>query len=413
MAPLSKIQYEVWSRPFPPYNSFFGGSGVDYPTALAFSTAMNLPPEAIQRFTLDEQNNILCRIDRNYILNSSALSNYAGAGKTLRNFIIDLDGNLTGAQTRAITSQPNLKMLLPGLLVWGYQFNGQNPPGPNLVYIPNCTTGTQYVFHDWKNGLNRLYAPVLDNTTGFTQFLQYYNQNLNANKKHVLYLNNAIATHPRVLDAVSRGATLRIVTNFDLPNKVTDLVVLKVGAKHVQLGFTTPSAVGLNPIDFYEIWREEVNRFDIEDRYLPSDEEITAPNQFVKNFKKGTKYRLQLYTCDTMYNGSGMAQDPDDRAESDVIYFETLAQDFFITENQVFTNKVKIKIEDYATINSDYTITSLRVYVGGILNRTTTKSEFVETTATLATATEYEISISLITTEVGEIISDVIKATTL
>lgn len=314
MEALSKLQLLVWSKPLPAFNTFIGGAGEDYSTAALLSTAMSIPPEAIQRFTVDENFNIYCRIDRDYSMGTLfAFSNYNG--KKMKGYYIDLDARCTNSASgdQALNSNPNLKLRLLGLTIWRNQFNAHG--SPNLVFIPSCTTTGTFAFNTWRNGVNRVYAPLL--TTVGSNFLQNYNTNPISSRKNIFYIHSSM-----VATFTGGGRVLRIVTNYDTPNKVTDLTAI-VDVYDVKLTFTTPTA-GTNPIDFYEVWFQKVGEFRPERKYLPSDAEIKNSNDYVQKLEPNTQYSMYICTVDTMYNGSGMFKDAIKRAVSNEISFTTL-----------------------------------------------------------------------------------------
>lgn len=322
MEALSKLQLLVWSKPLPAYNTFIGGAGITYPTASSLSTAMSIPAEAIQRFTIDNQNNISCRIDRDYAVAGSAFASTT----SYKNYYIDLDARMTTVTwISAMSEVKNLKLRLLGLTNWYSGFNSNG--NPNLVFLPELTAGQGSVFTNWTEGVNRLYVPKLSSFStlgGSSSQFSGYNSNSNANKKHLIYINSAISTNTGLLTAVTKGAIVRVVTNYDTPNKVTDLSVAEVKPRMVKLNFSTPTA-GTNPIDFYEVWYEKVEVYRDERKYLPSNSEIKASNDYATFLEPETKYKMYVCTVDEMYNGSGMFKDAIKRANSNIIEFTTTA----------------------------------------------------------------------------------------
>lgn len=315
MEALSKIQLLVWSKPLPPYNTFIGGVGEDYPTASALSTAMSLPPEAIQRFTIDNQNNISCRIDRNYYLVNGAFF-----GKKVKGYFIDLDGRMTSSASGAFADIAGMNFRCEGLTSYPQTFNRGG--SPRIAFFPNITENLGNSFMSWNNGTDRLYMPLNISISGSS--FQSFNTKPLIGRKNVIYINSAVATNAMLLYAQSQGATLRQVTNFDTPNKVTNLSVAEVKSRIAKLNFTTPTA-GTNPIDFYEVWYEKVEIYRDERKYLPSNSEIKASNEYVTFLEPETNYKVYVCTVDEMYNGSGMFKDAIKRANSNIIEFTTTA----------------------------------------------------------------------------------------
>lgn len=314
MEALSKLQLLVWSKPLPPYNTFIGGAGEFYPTAADLSTAMSIPPEAIQRFTIDNQNNISCRIDRTYFLSSTAFV----SGK-MKGYLVDLDGRITIGSAGSLANNSFLKLRLHGLTSWNTNMNYDG--SPNLVYTPEMLSTGNYSFNYWKGGCNRLFIAKLTSFGSSNFGLFNYTS---GSYKNTIYINPSVLASATITDVVSKGAIIRVVSNSDLPNKVTDLSVVEVKPRMVKFNFTTPTA-GTNPIDFYEVWIEKIDSYRDERRYLPSDAEITAPNQFATFLDPSTNYKVYLCTVDTMYNGTGMDVNPLRRMISNTVEFTTPA----------------------------------------------------------------------------------------
>lgn len=315
MEALSKLQLLVWSKPLPPYNTFIGGAGEDYPTATALSTAMSLPSEAIQRFTVDDRYNISCRIDRNYFLVTGAFF-----GKKVKGYFIDLDGRMTTSAGGAFADISGMNFRCEGLTSYPQTFNRSG--SPRIAFFPNITENLGSSFMSWINGTDRLYMPL--NISISASSFGTFNSKPLIGRKNVIYINSAVATNAILLYAQSQGAVLRQVTNFDTPNKVTDLSVPTIGSRIAKLNFTTPTA-GTNPIDFYEVWYEKVEVYRDERKYLPSNSEIRASNDYATFLEPETKYKMYVCTVDEMYNGSGMFKDAIKRANSNVVEFTTTA----------------------------------------------------------------------------------------
>ena len=362
MEALSKLQLLVWSKPLSAYNTFIGGAGVTYPTASTLSTAMSLPPEAVQRFTLSSQNNIACRIDRNYTIFGSTFASSTG----FKDFYIDLDGRMTGVTYyQAMASVPNLKLRLLGLMVWQ---NGMNEDGsPNVFYLPEITVGFGNVFVGWREGFNRVYVPQLATLNAISGIASTFLKSCNYNqfKKNTIYINSAIASNTGLATAISKGIISRVVTNYDKPNSVTDLSVDIVSKRRVKFNFTIPT-VGTNPIDFYEVWVEKINDLDYAKKYLPSNAEIKNTSDYAYFLEPDTKYRAYLCTVDEMYNGSGMNKDISERAISNSVEFTTLPISGYEVGMSAYL-KLDTNNFDYSE-NIEKSIDNSLSYSGGYVN---------------------------------------------
>lgn len=313
-------------------NTFIGGAGEEYTTAMELATVMDIPYVAIKNFRVDANNNISCRIDRDYNITTNAFSKYLGANHKFERYYIDVDGLLKETHKRTFAQNPKLKMLLPGLEIWGSQSIGHTYDGPLILYAKNLTNvkdgstiGDGYFAHDWRNGADRVYIPNYNPPYENTNQWYNFQQNNAPGRKNVAYVSASFFNHPNTVSARTKSGVkldARIVTNFDCPNAVEDLSVATVTANTVQVDFTTP-APSTNPIDFYEVWLEELGVNDPEYRYFPRTE-ITASGETITGLKPNTNYALRLATVDTLYNGSGVHSDENMRRFSNQVIFQTL-----------------------------------------------------------------------------------------
>ena len=140
-----------------------------------------------------------------------------------------------------------------------------------VIYIPNCTNlggtvGNNAVFTNVGSG-NILYAhPSLQtNNAG------------NPDGDITAFL--AVA-----------GNTVRYVTNFTPPAKVTNITAGNTYNTAIQINFTAPTST--NAIDYYELYVNGVYRQNI------------VSGQFVTGLLKNTAFNIQIKTIDIFYNDS-------------------------------------------------------------------------------------------------------------
>ena len=104
---------------------------------------------------------------------------------------------------------------------------------------------------------------------------------------------NAGGVEGYLANAISRGATVRYVTNFTPPNPITTLTSGTVTSTTIQLNFTPPTG-STNAIDYYEVWLNGVD----------SGKTVTASGQNVTGLTTATSYDIELITVDIFYNKS-------------------------------------------------------------------------------------------------------------
>lgn len=296
-------------------NTFIGGIGLDITTKEELALKLAVSISDIKEFKIAGVN-VEFYISKNYNIPIDCFSNYDTFTSSFNYYFIDVDGRVQITKTRSFADNSDINFLFPNLITWEEQSNGFSIDGPNNIYLPKCnsTTGI-YTFHNWRGGVNRLYIPLLT----YLGAEAFFNYKINpSTKKNIIYINPSIASNDKILNAKSKGAIIREVTNFTSPSKIADLSVSKTETT-ITLIFTTPSS--FNVIDFHEIWIKEKEVFDPKTEYLPNDFEITGSNQILTGLKSNTEYIVKLATCDIMYNGSGMSDTP---SFSNVVEFRTL-----------------------------------------------------------------------------------------
>lgn len=233
MAISSKIKRGIWEGlgELEAPNTFIGGAGEEYTTAMELATAMDIPYVAIKNFRIDANYNISCRIDRDYNITTNAFSKYGDANRKFERYFIDADGLLKSTTFRSFAENPNLKMLLPGLEIWGSQTIGFTGNGPVLLYAPQVIDTNQEAgmfAHNWRNGADRVYIPNFNPPYEDTQIWLNYQLNNATGRKNVAYVNASFFNHPNTIEKRTKSGIkldARIVTNFDCPNPVEDLTV--------------------------------------------------------------------------------------------------------------------------------------------------------------------------------------------
>ena len=124
----------------------------------------------------------------------------------------------------------------------------------------------------------------------------------NINGTGVLILNTALQTcnsgqpDGDLQIAVTRGYSVRYVTNFTPLNIITNLSTGTIYNTTVQLNFTPPTSV--NGVDFYEVYLNG-ERF--------NSKEIKNSGEFITGLTPATNYNIRIVAVDMFYNKSELS----------------------------------------------------------------------------------------------------------
>ena len=118
-------------------------------------------------------------------------------------------------------------------------------------------------------------------------------------------------------NAVTRGYSVRYVTNFTPPNAITDLSSGTIYNTAIQLNFTPPSST--NGVDFYECY--------VDGKLM---NEIKNSGDFITGLTPNTAYKIEVKAVDMFYNKS----------------------DFSNAVNVTTTNRVATDVDAIAYINA-------------------------------------------------------------
>jgi hypothetical protein len=160
------------------------------------------------------------------------------------------------------------------------------------IEFPNCTSVLGSVFNN--SNIEIAYFPrcnVLGSTSGNNNVF------LNSTKLKTIYVNQFLQTNNNgqpdgdLSFAISQGIIVRYVTNFTVPNPVTNLSVGTIYNTAIQLNFTAPSST--NTIDYYECYSNGVFK-----------NNITASGQYITGLIANTSYTITVIAVDVFYNKS-------------------------------------------------------------------------------------------------------------
>lgn len=317
MAALNKLQIGVFSRRTMDYepNTFFGGIGDEINTpSLMAAKLINVSASNIKNFSVDSDNNVSFYINKNWKIASGAFEN-----SLKLKFIISQNNklqNIGGTDNivySTILGASNCKFVLSRAINTIGRQAIQNS-GLKLLYYPNCT----FIGPRGFTGLKSFIA-YLPNTTVIESITEFTNDYSGCKA----YLNPYLATvnegnvHPGVQDFINKGGVVQWVYDLTPPDTIVDLSI-SLTDMFVIANFTTPSSV--NPLDFFELWLEEIGVNDILQKSVPQKERIKQTGDILPLLKPDTDYKLRLATCDVYYNGSGLSETP---AFSNEVFFKT------------------------------------------------------------------------------------------
>jgi len=282
----------IFTPPLLAANTFIGGVASTISTASALATKLGISVGAISNFTI-VGSDIKCRITGSYSLgansfdfNADDVAYYIDTDKLVTsigleafyatNAFLGFDANFENCATVGMRSFSRTKAngyYLKNATSLGNgcfaMLNGQSVTG--IYYIPSCTT--------------------LGSTTGDNLVFEYIKSGAVIYTHPSLATNNSGSPDGDLAYAITRGATVRYVTNFTAPNAITDLAAGTIYNTAIQLNFTTPSST--NTIDYYEVWDNGVRK-----------NNITASGQYITGLTPSTSYNITLIAVDVFYNKS-------------------------------------------------------------------------------------------------------------
>lgn len=167
-------------------------------------------------------------------------------------------------------------------------------PNLKIIELPKATSITGTAFGDCEK--KTIYAPLCT-TLGSSNLNN--DVFLSITGSPIIYVHPSLATNNAGspdgdLDyAITRGATVRYVTNFTAPNPVTTLSAGTIYNTAVQLNFTAPSST--NAIEYYELYFGGVLQ----------TQKITASGQYITGLTPSTSYsNITLIAVDIFLNKS-------------------------------------------------------------------------------------------------------------
>lgn len=250
-------------------NTFIGGVSATISTRLLLSTELVIDASRISGFKIIGSN-IECKIKGTYVVPATF------ATRNAVTYYNDAYGLATSAIGDAFKN---------GLAISNIQY----------IYLPNAVNIGDTCFVDGTGWIKDfIYIPRCTNLGGTNgdDFVFVYGYNVNKIYCHPsLATNNGGAPDGDIAYAISQGATVRYVTNFDAPSQVTTLAAGTIASTTVQLNFTAPSST--NSIDYYECYANGILK-----------NTITASGQNITGLTTTTNYDITIIAVDIFYNKS-------------------------------------------------------------------------------------------------------------
>jgi hypothetical protein len=281
------------------WNTFIGGVSSTLYSAALLAVKLYISIDRVKNFVIDGTD-IKCRIIGNYAIRYDCFYHISGNVCT---FYRDTDNLITAINDQAFYAQQLVSSVF-------YNINFKNCLRVEYrsfaracireIILENLTYCGSYSFSGNENNLQKLYIPrctdlggsALNNNVFQSRSGWPFSTGLKIYAHPSLATNNAGAPDGDLTYAISIGATVRYVTNFDAPNLVTTLAAGTIAATTVQLNFTLPTG-STNAIDYYECWANGVQK-----------NNITASGQNITGLTAGTAYNIKLIAVDIFYNKS-------------------------------------------------------------------------------------------------------------
>lgn len=270
-------------------NTFIGGVASTISTAQLLATTLPIPVSRIYNFSVIGSD-IQCYISESYLITS------VDQFPTIT-YYFDKDNLVNNLGGGTFRNSINLKKINFAGIIQFSGGGGSTFTNSGLIEIifKNCVnfaTNNTNVFYI-TNNIKVLYIPnalTIGTTTGSDGILGV--------AIFTAYVHPSLATcngggvEGDLAGLITRGGTVRYVTNFDLPNPVTTLSSGTITTTTIQLNFTTPTG-STNVIDYYECYANGIYQ-----------NNITASGQNITGLITGTNYNITIIAVDIFYNKS-------------------------------------------------------------------------------------------------------------
>jgi len=274
-------------------NTYIGGIGASASTKELLATRLGISSTRISNFGIID-NNVQCRISGSYSLPSTSFSY-----DTNVTYYLDKAGLISNLSAQhqfrgAINFNGELIMNGASALI--------EPYSNRFGYLNRviCKNATSLVGAAFYNGD----VPYLRQTFYFPNVINMGENALSNSVFYGIQRNSYIYAHPSMATnnsggpdgdlayaTTTAGAIVRYVTDFTLPNPISDLSVGAINSTSVELLFTEPYAT--NIIDYYDVY--------INGTYNCS----CKPGQvYAQGLNPNTAYEIVAYAVDMLFNRS-------------------------------------------------------------------------------------------------------------
>jgi len=273
-------------------NTYIGGIGASASTKELLATRLDISSTRISNFGIID-NNVQCRISGSYSLPSTSFSY-----DTNVTYYLDKAGLISNLSTQhqfrgAINF--NGELIMDGVSALTEAYSNRFGYLARVI----CKNATSLAGAAFYNGdvpylRQTFYFPNVTNMGGsaLSNIVFYGIQ-----RKSYIYAHPSMATNNSggpdgdLVAASASGAIVRYVTDFTLPNPISDLSVGAINSTSVELLFTEPYAA--NTIDYYDVY--------INGTYNCS----CRPGQiYAQGLNPNTAYEITVYAVDMLFNRS-------------------------------------------------------------------------------------------------------------
>ena len=272
-------------------NTYIGGIGASTSTKELLATKLGIASSRISNFSIIN-NNVQCRISGSYILQSSS-----SLDDTNITYYLDKGGlisNLTQYEFRRAINF-NGELILDGVSSLTDPYLNRNGYLVRVI----CKNATSLAGAAFYNGdppyfRQTFYFPNVTNMGGSTASNSVF---YGIMPKSYIYAHPSMATNNAggpdgdLVAATTAGAIVRYVTDFTLPEPISDVSVGAIHSTSVELIFTEPYAA--NTIDYYDVY--------IDGTYNCS---CKYGQVYAQGLNPNTTYRIEVYAVDMLFNRS-------------------------------------------------------------------------------------------------------------
>lgn len=288
------------------WNTFIGGVSSTISTSAQLATKLGISNNRIRNFVV-VGSDIKCKIVGSYAIPEYSFF-FNSLPYTPASHYKDIDGLVTsvgywafyyGGSNGALTSDIEFKNAITlGAAVFSF--------GGKRILLKNANTIGNACFYG-SSTLEVIYIPNVT-TIGADVGMQdgYYQRvflleglsfaNLKIYAHPSMATINAGGVEGDLANAISRGATVRYVTNFTPPNPVTSLSTGTITSTSIQFNFTSPTG-STNAYDFSEVYKKDING-----NWLYISDIVSSG--IVSGLTTGTTYDFKIVARDIFYNGT-------------------------------------------------------------------------------------------------------------